>query len=357
MNRNYFKILIGFACVIVVSVSLGIYFKSIESEEIASKKLEFLDVFLDNSEVSAIYDDGRKLWIGGRDGLLLLDRVSGEILDKDLPNLDLTYAGDIVASDDGVVWIGHNNGLSGFSKDLEELYLFDLPDGFEGRINDIFVDGERLLVGGQGGLLVLENKEGKWGIVDYLTNEGALTGKVVNVVEKVYDNTYFYGSYLAKEEGGLSIYDEKSDSWEYFSVEEGLPHKYINAVLDLGDKGVLVATGHMDRGGLALLKRRGASYFCERTWGVENGLPGEKIRWLYLDDESRLWITTESDGLLILKDLDDLKNENLDGLYLSKESGLSDNEIKVIEETDRYIWLGGRYGLTRVEKKSLEKIY
>ena len=45
----------------------------------------------------------------------------------------------------------------------------------------------------------------------------------------------------------------------------------------------------------------------------------------------------------------------LSGLIFTMEHGLSDNEIKCMEETEEYYWLGGKYGLTLIRKSYIRE--
>ena len=51
-----------------------------------------------------------------------------------------------------------------------------------------------------------------------------------------------------------------------------------------------------------------------------------KVRALFNDSDGRLWITTETDGLIILDSPEALANRPLEGTLIRKENGLSDDE-------------------------------
>jgi len=75
-----------------------------------------------------------------------------------------------------------------------------------------------------------------------------------------------------------------------------------------------------------------------------------------LDSKSRLWITSESNGLLICNSYEELFKQRLDGVHLTVKEGLSDNEIKTILQAEGYYWLGGRFGLTRIKQDTIEEL-
>ncbi len=353
MNKQAKSALVLISFLIIALIAFGIISSRERNRREKDLKIEALEVFLPDKEVSGIFDDGKKLWIGGRDGILWVDRKTGEALDSPLDDIDLdmSYAGDIVSNEDGEILIGHNDGLSVFSKEGKLISNLSAPKICAGRINDIEVDGKQVTLVSPKGASVLKKNGGEWEVLaNYNKSNGLAEDN--NAVVKKFGDTYFFGSYLSKDKGGLSLL--KDGKFSYLNMDDGLPHRDINSLISLDEKQILVATGHLNRGGLALLEKGDNRYFVKKVWTKENGIPGPKIRWLFIDSMDKLWITTESDGLLLI-DLKNLEKDNLEGLYLNQKSGLSDNEIKRIVETKDYFWLGGRYGLTRIDKASFIK--
>lgn len=255
---------------------------------------------------------------------------------------------DIRQTADGTIWAGHNNGLTAFSACGEKLCSFSEPDIPGGRINSLLPDGEGLWVGTQEGAAYLEPKENQWQATEVLNSSNGLASDWVNVFAKN-KNELWFGSYLSNQKGGLSICSVEGN-WQYLSVDEGLPHRYINAILMLSPKEVLVGVGHLDRGGLALLCKADNDWHITQTWSPTDGIPGYKVRWLFLDSVGRVWITTEEHGILLCPSVSALNESPIEGQIITKKHGLSDNEVKTIIETDSCFWLGGCYGLTRIEK-------
>jgi len=196
--------------------------------------------------------------------------------------------------------------------------------------------------------------EGILQVVEILTAKDGLTDDFVNVIHINPDGELWFGAYLATGKGGLSILN--TNGWQYLSTDDGIPHRYITAILPVGDE-MLVGTGHLDRGGLALLIENGGKWTIKKAYHMEDGLPEEKIRYLYSGTDGTLWITTESEGVIVCPSIYSLEQPGLPGLRLTKENGLSDNEIKVITETDDFYWLGGRYGLTRIERDAIRDAF
>lgn len=304
------------------------------------------EVFCQEEEISALFPAEDSLWVGGRDGVKKLDILTGDVLEYVAEDLELIYAAEIVRTGDGTVWVGHNAGVTGFAPDGSR-QDFGTPDLTGGRVNTLLCAEDRLWVGTMEGASVLEVQDGTWKVTEKYTKENGLLSDVVNVLAECQGEIWF-GSYLDNRPGGISILTEQG--WQYLTTEEGLAHPYINAVLPLEDK-ILAASGQLTAGGLNRIERRGQGYQVTDTYGVADGIPGEKVRWLCLDSSGYLWITTESDGLILTKGTE--LTHPIEGVVLTWEQGLSDNEIKGIAETEDYYFLAGRYGLTRIEKQAV----
>ena len=103
-------------------------------------------------------------------------------------------------------------------------------------------------------------------------------------------------------------------------------------------------------GGLSLAEKLDGKWRIKNNLDQNDGIPGMKIRTLFLDSAGRLFITTETDGLILLSSPDELNTTPLNGTVIKQENGLADNEIKCIIECENCYFLGGKYGLTRWDK-------
>lgn len=214
-------------------------------------------------------------------------------------------------------------------------------------MNGLLCVGECLWVGTMEGASLLEAKDGTWTVTEKYTKENGLLSNTVNVLAAQQGEIWF-GSYLDNRPGGISILTEHG--WQYLTVEQGLAHPYINAILPTED-GIWAASGQLTAGGLNRIQGQEGKYQVTDVFGMADGIPGEKVRWLYLDSNGYLWITTENDGLILTEGTD--LTHPIEGVTLTWEQGLSDNEIKCIVEMGDYYFLAGRYGLTRIEKQAI----
>ena len=103
-------------------------------------------------------------------------------------------------------------------------------------------------------------------------------------------------------------------------------------------------------GGLSIAEKTDDSWKITGNLDQEDGIPGMKVRDLFLDSSGRLFITTEAEGIIVLDSPEELDRTPLEGLVITQENGLADDEVKCIIECDRCYYLGCKYGLTRWDK-------
>ncbi|MCR4588746.1 MAG: hypothetical protein K5682_10095 [Lachnospiraceae bacterium] len=334
---------------LILLILVGIFYNR-NLQEPEAHIMENLTVFLPGQEISALFDDGEKLWVGTPEGVYLLDPESGETLRKLDSDIEMIYAAAFAQTADKMIWAGHDKGLCAFDPDGTERFRMEAPEIPGGRVNALLVTEEGLIAGMQEGAVFLIKEGDHWTVQETYTTENGLIEEVVQVIVPVGEELWF-GSYLAADQGGISI--RKQDGWKYLSTQDGIQHRYINAILPLSEEQVLIGSGQMVYGGLCLAEKKEDHWEITRTWDAENGLPGMKVRYLFKDSLGRLWITTESDGVMVLDSpqrLFSMTDGKLEGTLIKQENGLADNEVKCMEETASCIWLGGKYGLTRYKK-------
>jgi ligand-binding sensor domain-containing protein len=110
----------------------------------------------------------------------------------------------------------------------------------------------------------------------------------------------------------------------------------VNAILE-DEKGWLwFGTGFSSLGGASIYD--GQSW---RTITKEDGLAGEKVRSLFLDSASSLWVGSEYDGIA-------LQEEGGWRIY-TPDDGLAGWEVKaMLQDSQDNLWLGTEGGLTRI---------
>lgn len=303
-----------------------------------------------DTEISALFFDGNNVWVGTNNGVMIYDPDTLEVVES-ITDLELVYSAGITSSTDGSIWIGHEKGLTQISSTGQRTE-YQYPDIAKGRVNTVLFDGEKLWCGTYNGAALLKpnwigNQSERWRVQQLLDSSSGLCSDSVNVMIRVH-NGVLIGSYLDTTNGGLTFIKDSGEI-QTIGIKQGIPHPYITSLLELPSGEVLVGTGYMEDGGLAVLSNDSGEYRVTDVLSVEDGMPGEKIRSLFYSNQM-IWITTEYDGILVISEEDFQNRVFENGIYLKQENGLSDNEIKCIVESDHYNWLGGKYGLTLIPK-------
>lgn len=346
MDKKKIVIVILFlAAMVAAGVGLKIY--QSESQPVY-QQMANLEVLFSGEEISALYDDGEKLWVGLKSGLRTIDRETGEELEVIDEDITLIYASEIGESFDGLVWCGHNDGISAYTKSGEKVLTFSAPDIPRGRVNAVLPVEDGVWIGCMTGAAFLAKEGGQWQVARVLDTASGLSEECVSIIRQNGEELWF-GMYLCQDEGGLCIL--KGDQWSYITMDDGLAHRYVNSIVFLDEDTCLAGVGHTLYGGLNLLKRTSDGWQVVRTWTSMEGLPGNKVRYLFCASDGRMLITTEMDGMMICQQPPDENTQALTGLYLVQQNGLADNEVKCIAESDACIWLGCRSGLTRMYKE------
>jgi len=161
------------------------------------------------------------------------------------------------------------------------------------NVKSIFIDGKIVWIGTSGGVIRHDTSTDQYRIFN-VTN-GLLSNGVFHVGK--------LGDYIALGTygGGLSLYDQKKDSWENLNVPNGLADAFIYKTLKSSNGDIWIATwsgANRVRGGDLHDRSKWDVYTVENTKG---GLPND---WVYSLEEGKngeIWLATEG-GLARFKD-------------------------------------------------------
>ncbi len=338
MMRNKTAVVIDciFVLVIISVIIIGGYIAKNTDKGPEPVRYSFT-ILEKDEEVAALYTDGEYVYAGTNNGIHIYDISSKELV-RTIDSVKMIYTAAIVGDGEGGIWVGHEEGLSHFDRDFEQSDIA-APVIPEGRVNTVALSKDEIICGTYGGGAVLSKVNGKWTVTKALSKETGLPSDSVFVVLPLKDGIMI-GSYLDND-GGIT-YISDSGKISFIDKAAGLPHPYVTSLIEDADGTVWAGTGYMRDGGLAKLVPDGNGYRIEKAISKQDGLPGEKVRYLFADEDT-FWITSEYDGVVIVRD-------GKDNEYLTEESGLSDNEIKCIIAAGDDYWLGGKYGLTIIPK-------
>lgn len=328
---------------LIIFMALGIYvIVSSEMNEIKDQEIgqSVFDIYMADLEFSGIVNYDHKIIVGGNDGVFTIDPVTGfveEVLNNDEP---FTLVRSLAVKD-GVLWIGHEYGVSLWTLDGVQGH-YTLEDGLAGqRVNDIFVGTGGVYVGGFYGVSIIRDGE-----IQVLTEDTGLIEPVIKVIYQDKEGLVWMGSYMARS-GGVTIMDPVNNTFSYLRVEDGLTHHAITTITET-DQGVWVGGGSFTEGGATLFSKIENEWEPIETRNLDNGMIGGKIRFIFEDKKNQLWFSSETDGIAIMLDNDSFA-------YMTVEQGLSDNEVKEMTY-DNYgnLWMATRRGVTKIDKEWLE---
>lgn len=286
-------------------------------------------------DTMALLEVGDTIWSGGRDGVAVLDRDGGVLLEWIEADVPLQYVTSL-ATDGVTTWVGHDLGLSGTSGG--EWHTLTVADGLPDNhiLALCYSPASGLWVGTGRGLANF--RQGPWAV--YGQAQG-LASDVVSVILEDSRGRLWAGN-GRDTVGGLSMLAE--ERWQVFTTSNGLAHNVVNAILEMPDGGLWFGTGFSSRGG--------ASHFDGRTWLTltqEDGLAGAKVRSLFLDAASVLWFGSEYDGLA--------RYDGRSWQIYTPENGLAGWEVKAMLQDSRgNLWLGTENGLTRISRQAWETL-
>ncbi len=288
-------------------------------------------------DVMALVEYEDAVWAGGRDGLVVIDRATGELLQQVEFEEALDFVSSIVLDPSGEsLWVGHLNGLTHIEGNAWRTFTTS-----EGLVDNQILSLGFDLVGGLwiGTVSGVMRYDGQ-SFSPAPENVRVLQGPV-SVIYLDQDGQMWFGNGFSTS-GGLAMFD--GANWHGFSIEDGLVHHMVNTLLE-DDEGVLwIGAGFSNLGGATLLDDDEI-----RVLTSENGLAGAKVRSLFQDGTHTMWVGSEYNGIAYRN------GENWS--VLTPKDGLSGWEVKVmLQDSEMNLWLGTENGLTRIERAAWERL-
>jgi len=276
--------------------------------------------------------DDNKLWIGTSHGLCTFNEGHFQSFPLDIA----TTVNSILIDPMNAIWLATTNGLYrkvnisapfehlSSENGLEHDFISDLQMDFEGNL---------WLANYKGGLTKI--KDGKF--INY-TEQGGLSGKMVNAICQLTDASYLVGfdnGIINKiENGKISVFKTKSN----------LSEKRIRHILKDSKDNLWIST----YSGLLKIDTKGN----EKWFNQKNGLPESKIRLTFEDTKGNIWIGTRNSGLVIIQH---------DGSFrtINRDNGLKSLLIMSINEDNNNRILVGTSegGLSVIKNDSIIKTY
>jgi hypothetical protein len=279
-------------------------------------------------ECSAIALQDDLVWVGGRDGLTVLDRHSGGRLNVEISGQRIRGVKDILV-EGPQVWIAHYRGVTLYQRGQPRRDYNSLNGLPPGPALSLCRDREgRLWIGTQEGAAVMEGDT-----VRLFTPADGLASPEVDVLFQDSSGALWFGS-ASPRRGGLSRL--LNTKWTTYSLADGLAHDSITSIAQTTDGILWVGTGFGHVGG--------ASRFDGTAWssiGKSDGLAGAKVRSVFQDRDGRMWLGSEYDGITVL--------EGGRKTILTPDHGLVGWEVKeMVQDKDGVLWLATEDGVSRI---------
>ena len=283
------------------------------------------------NEILCIENDGNLIWAGSSDGLIELEKLSGEITFYDTSNSGLpdNWIESIAIDRDGNRWIGTNAGLVLFDGIDWTIYNMDNSGLPSDNINTIEIDenGEKW-IGTENGLAKFDGID--WTVYD-ISEPGKRFNRIMSMAIDGNSNKWI-GTYCE----GLVQFD--GTDWNRHDIYElAEPYNVVRslAIDNNGDKWI-GAEQQPGSGSAALI------LFDGTDWTVydrsNSGLPGDLINSIAIDKDGNKWIGTMN-GLALF-------DGNNWTVYNASNSELPDNRVLSIAfDENGNKWIGTGDGL------------
>ena len=331
----------------------------------------------DLSVRSITTDSSLNLWIGTANGLLFVPGGDFSAPTKQvyLPELLINF---IYADSSGNVWAITNKGSVYNNSSSEFLPYIPENDHSQPLFTSVFEDSlHRLWFGTVSGAIILKEADR----ITEITNPMEMGVFSIKGFMEAEDGTIWYFS-----EGGIGYMESNSEEFRIITEEHGLINNSVNSLFQDREKNIWIISDvsgiqkysrgkfinfsgseGIDKAINAVLHDGYKAFLAgsdEGLFRIENGiktetpltraLEGIRIRNIYKDSKSRIWISTYSNhGLFVSENNSIIKTINTG-------NGLSFDKTRcVIEDKEGFIWSGTRSGLNRINPETfeVEKIY
>jgi len=304
--------------------------------------------------VQALGEDRlHRLWIGTSDGLYILDRNTGKFTQyrwnqNDTQSLSTNFITAICRDNDGNMWIGTMHGLKLFNPEHTQVRSFyDEENSHSIASNTITsivcAKNGDLLIGCRPGFSIYNTKTQRF--VNFNNDSlHALLNRRNNVVFE--DNRGII--WLGTQARGLIMFNPLSGRLKNFMNKQG-------DTSSLG--GIYVCSFAQDHKGVIWVATNGGlSRFDEKTQSFstftdKNGLPNVRIKQLLVDDLDRIWMGTNRGISMLNESRTTFTNyDPSDGLQ-----GWEFSEPSASKTHDGYFCYGGQNGFNMFHPDSIRK--
>ena len=287
-------------------------------------------------EVYTISIENDTVWTGGKDGVILIDRISGSVVPLPGTPPEFSYVRAIIRDRTGSIWIAHDGGLVRYDGHTWQVIApgDDVP--FTKTLSLIERKDGTIVAGTVIGVYSFDGKQ--W--TDLMPQAGPVPVTADALFEDR-DGNLWIGC-VSPTHGGLFL--QNDTGWYSVTNSNPLLHSSARMITQTSDGAVWVASGFANVGG-AVVDQQG-------SWSnltVSDGLAGEATRFVYEDRAGRLWVSSEYDGIAV--------RSNGTWHIITTKEGLAGQEVKFMtEDRDGNYWLGTNGGLNRADRNAVNSL-
>ncbi|MDA3881411.1 MAG: ATP-binding protein [Prolixibacteraceae bacterium] len=305
------------------------------------------------------FDNTGRLWAGTNEGVFIIDPITKEIEEFNLPLSTGTTdeIWEIYSDAEGVIWIGtYMNGLFAVDPvtlDVDAIVLEPEIDRTE-TVRTLSTDSYgQLWIGTRGGLFIYRKNIGT---VGFYRHDDRKPGSLINnsVLDVFHDRT---GESWIGTRGGLNLLAKSKQAFKNFSAQPA-NDKYLNSSIVYafwvdGDGKIWVGT---EDGGVNIFNPDTESYtYMTANSEKQNSLSRNCIKAFKYDGKSNLWIGSFWGGVDILNietgEITNLKHEP------GNRNSISDNKVMDIETDDEgFVWVANWGGIDRIDPVTLDVV-
>ena len=276
-----------------------------------------------------VQDQNGIMWIGTDNGLCRFDGEYCEIYSLE-QGLRFSWVTTLFEDSQGQIWITYQNN-TGFTVLNKKTGLIKHLSTAEGLASDrvicFFEDSKgQVWIGTNRGINVINEKTGS---IQLIKRGNGLNG---NIIQDIFKDSR-ERLWIAVPGRGIDMIDFKEGRIKWFGVSQGLGNPLVRCFAE--DDGGQIWVGTIN-GGLKVINEKNGAI---QQLTSSNGLVNDLIRDMTIGRDGKIWIGTNGGGV----DVYDPKNATIK--HLSINEGLSNNNVlAVYADKQGQVWIGTQGG-------------
>ncbi|MCB1320451.1 MAG: response regulator, partial [Leptospiraceae bacterium] len=304
---------------------------------------------LSQSNITSILQDHKGfMWFGTFNGLNRYDGYEFEIFNynhNDTASISHNYISSLLEDRNGDLWVGTGDGLNRFDDKTNRFVCYKNRPGDPGSIADNQI--ETILEDSRGRLWIGTRDSGldrfdpaSQSFRHHLHHKDDPQSLSSNRIEKLFEDSAG-NLWIAHRDGSIDIFGGADDAAANFSVQRGKITGFpITAIVETADRHIWIGT---QGDGLYRVtyndgQLRTVTHYAN-TPANPNSISSNIVLCLMVENDQRLWIGTEDDGINILNiatgQIDYIRHEPLN------QSSLNHDSIwQIYQDRTGNIWIG-----------------